>query len=524
MKQQNSYKVKAVITLAVLLMSMLLWLGCQNHFGSPTEQESVATLSRANHGIQKAISVQRKHNAKLMELDGVVGHGIGVNAAGEPVITVYTEDKMVTGIPVILDNIPVRTKVTGRFVAYTDPTTRFPRPVPIGVSTGHKQITAGTIGCRVKDGSGNLYALSNNHVFANSNEAVIGDVILQPGPYDGGVEQTDVIGTLYKFEPILFDGSPNLFDAAIADVTASTVGYATPVGAAYGSPGTTPTTAEINMMVQKYGRTTRWTQGVVKEINVTVDVCYQTRGPVKCIKLARFVNQISITPGTFSAGGDSGSLIVTDDGNKNPVALLFAGSDTRTIGSPIGAILTEFSVTIDDGEGSGPINYSPTADFTFSTSGLTVQFTDESSDIDEGGSIASWSWNFGDDIGTSILQNPTYTYNTGGTYSVTLTVTDNEGATGSVRKDVTVIDPNGPAITLTAVGYKRRGRHTVDLSWSGATTAVDIYRDGTKIKTDVSGKEYTDATGGKGAGTYVYKVCETGSQASCSNNVTVVFE
>ncbi|MHC4440599.1 MAG: fibronectin type III domain-containing protein, partial [Planctomycetota bacterium] len=61
------------------------------------------------------------------------------------------------------------------------------RPVPIGVSTGHFAITAGTIGCRLTDGE-NIYALSNNHVYADENNGIPGlDNVLQPGPYDGGV-------------------------------------------------------------------------------------------------------------------------------------------------------------------------------------------------------------------------------------------------------------------------------------------------------------------------------------------------
>ena len=66
--------------------------------------------------------------------------------------------------------------------------------MPNGVSTGHTGITAGTVGARVYDGAGNYYALSNNHVFANQNDAVVGDAVLQPGPYDGGYAADDTIG------------------------------------------------------------------------------------------------------------------------------------------------------------------------------------------------------------------------------------------------------------------------------------------------------------------------------------------
>ena len=58
--------------------------------------------------------------------------------------------------------------------------------VPIGVSIGHPNIGAGTIACRLRGGT-DYYILSNNHVFADENQASLGDNILQPGPYDGGL-------------------------------------------------------------------------------------------------------------------------------------------------------------------------------------------------------------------------------------------------------------------------------------------------------------------------------------------------
>jgi hypothetical protein len=214
------------------------------------------------------------------------------------------------------------------------------RPVPIGVSTGHPDITAGTIGCRVVDGAGNVYALSNNHVYANENKAAIGDNVLQPGSYDGGLNPRDAIGTLYGFQPIVFSRrANNTIDAAIALSSTANLDNQTP-GAGYGTPSSTTVQPSVGQPVQKYGRTTLLTTGNVYAFNATVNVGYSSG-------TARFVNQIMITPGTFSAGGDSGSLIVTDDKNLNPIGLLFAGSSTMTIANPIGAVLSAFDVTID---------------------------------------------------------------------------------------------------------------------------------------------------------------------------------
>jgi hypothetical protein len=139
-------------------------------------------------------------------------------------------------------------------------------------------------------------------------------------------------------------------DAAIAISSTEELGYSTPTVGGYGAPDSNPTSAAVNMQVKKYGRTTGLTQGTVSELNVTVDVCYETLGFFRCKKLARFVGQIGISPGTFSAGGDSGSLIVTQEGN-NPVGLLFAGSSIRTFANPIELVLTHFGVTVDGGSG-----------------------------------------------------------------------------------------------------------------------------------------------------------------------------
>lgn len=74
------------------------------------------------------------------------------------------------------------------------------------------------------------------------------------------------------------------------------------------------------------------------------------------------------------------------------------------------------------------------------------------------------------------------------------------------------------------MGYSVRGKHTVDLSWSGATSAdVDIYRDGVVIATPSNSGFYTDSIGVRGGNIrYTCKVCEAGTQ-TCSNEVTVRF-
>jgi hypothetical protein len=228
-----------------------------------------------------------------------------------------------------------------------DPKAGFPRPVPIGVSTGHPDVTAGTIGARVTDGS-RTFALSNNHVFANNNGARRGDNLLQPGVADGGRNPADALATLYDFEPIQFCGGlscpMNKIDAAVALTTPDDVGTTTPEEG-YGAPKPETMGATLGMRVQKYGRTTGHTFGRVTGINAIIDVDYRTGS-------ARFEGQIIITDGSFSTGGDSGSLVVSKGffaGDRRPVGLLFAGSSTNTIANPIDLVLDRFGVRIDGG-------------------------------------------------------------------------------------------------------------------------------------------------------------------------------
>ena len=105
------------------------------------------------------------------------------------------------------------------------------------------------------------------------------------------------------------------------------------------------------------------------------------------------------------------------------------------------------------GHSGGVQNVAPTAAFTSSVSGLSAAFTSTSSDAD--GSIASYAWEFGDGT-TSTQQNPSKTYASAGTYSVRLTVTDNDGASDSVTNPVTVDDGGGqPGTALASDDFAR---------------------------------------------------------------------
>jgi hypothetical protein len=354
-----------------LTLGTLVWIGCSD---SPTEPKATARTLAPRFAVmadevQRAIAAQERHNAKLLAIPGVVGTAVGILPNGKAGVRVFVRDADVKNVPGFVDDIAVATEVTGQIVILSDPTLR-QRPAPIGFSVGHPAITAGTMGALVRDAASQLFALSNNHVLANQNDAVIGDPMLQPGPFDGGTA-ADQIGTLAAFQAINFSGGNNTIDAAIARVTnPADVSNSTPIDDGYGLPNGKifgdanndgvfdDKAALLTLNVQKYGRTTKLTHGQITGINGTISVCYEVLF-IFCVKSATFVDQLIIGSGTFSGGGDSGSLIVTDDANRNPVGLLFAGGSTSTIANRIDLVLNQFGVSVD---GSNPQPPAPVTD------------------------------------------------------------------------------------------------------------------------------------------------------------------
>jgi hypothetical protein len=292
-------------------------------------------------------------SAKLVwtsSIDGLIGNGTDFDrklSDGTHTITASATDaKHKTGndsVTITVGGSPGQLKTTDHW----------PRPVPIGVSTGnYEDVSAGTIACRVVDAAGNVYALSNTHVFAPNDitgSGEVGDIVTQPGLYDVPTHLYDTslrLGTVTAYKPI--NGSIfaiNDIDAAIALTDTNSLGNGTPTGlGGYGVPNTVTKTAALNMAVQKFGRTTLLTRGTITGINATMAVGYADNW------YAWFGGQIIVeTSGQFEQPGDSGSLVVTDDANANPVGLLFAGNadGTMAIVNPIDSVLQYFNVAID---------------------------------------------------------------------------------------------------------------------------------------------------------------------------------
>jgi hypothetical protein len=331
---------------------------------------------------QEVLQAKEANKEAILEKPNVVGVGVGIKRSdgaptGEISVVVMVRKKLpVAGLepqdvlPKQVDSVKVDVIEVGEIRALQAPTERW-RPAPGGVSIGHFKITAGTLGCTVRDrATGDRLILSNNHVLANSNDAVPGDPIFQPGPYDGGSGANDVFAHLERFCEIQFSTEPGSCSlasayAGLGNAIARLVGsshrleiYQTNpqavnlVDAAVARPvndadlldeilqiGEVSGTLQpvIGMAVRKSGRTTGFTTGTINLLEATVNVSY---GPGKT---ARFENQL--VAGPMSQGGDSGSLVVAGD-SLQAVGLLFAGSTQTTIFSPIQAVLDCLEVNI----------------------------------------------------------------------------------------------------------------------------------------------------------------------------------
>ena len=158
----------------------------------------------------------------------------------------------------------------------------------------------------------------------------------------------------------------------------------------------------------------------------------------------------------------------------------------------------------------------PVADFSSSCVGLTCVFTDGSTGD---GTLIS-SWDFGDNGGTSSATSPSYTYTAGGTYTVTLTITDAGGLTDQRSAPVTVA---APAIVLSVTGRTDATKQYMTLKWTGASGAtVDVYRNGPLLTSTPNDGLYTNSRNFTASATYTYKVCQVGT-STCSNEATVAF-
>lgn len=323
-----------------------------------------------------------RYKKELLGLNHVVGVGYGLKEkrgrrTGDDAIIILVDKKLPKDKIKSRDTVPqavehYRTDVieVGE-INFLEERTAKMRPAQPGISVGHYKISAGTLGAVVLDKrSGQKMILSNNHVLANvtngyDNRSKIGDPILQPGSYDDGDNPKDVIAHLYRFKPIRRgSGEPqcgvaiaaerffnvilhifrsnynlkffkqegnNVVDCALAkpinanDLDDSILG----IGKINGIRD-----PEVDLKVQKSGRTTGLTTGKILAIGASVNVNMGEK------ETATFDDQFVTTP--MSKPGDSGSMIL--DIENNVVGLLFAGSDKATICNRIRNVIKQLEI------------------------------------------------------------------------------------------------------------------------------------------------------------------------------------
>ena len=286
--------------------------------------------------------VKKEVERNLINKANVVAVGIGKkNKTGEEGITVYVSKKKDPkelsthdAIPKVINGVKTDVVEIGEIRAHTH---KIIRPVYGGISAIHHTGTACTLGAIVyKDDK--VYGLTNVHCgFPHWEGAKLGDAVIQPSPFDGG-KPTDIIGHTKEAVPLKFDGSFNEFDACLVELTVEEKElYQETIG----KHKKEPSTVKIGDAVQKTGRTTGFQKSKVIATDVTASVTYD-EGLV-----ATFKNQIFCDNKNeyFSAGGDSGSLVLNMEGN--PVGLNYAGSNVIEIMNPILPILNYYGVTFD---------------------------------------------------------------------------------------------------------------------------------------------------------------------------------
>ena len=340
--------------------------------------------------LEVARAIKNKHEAKLMDLPGVLGMGVGLTETGDDVcIHVYIDPMADEGsIPAELDGMPVRVIESSGFKAQglqaqdgppgSEHRERFDLPVPMGVSTGNvKGNFSGTLGFRVKrKGRDDVGYITNNHIAAATGPDLC-PVHLNPAPAcEPGPEDTAdgscveaPIGALAEFATLQCQpGLDDAVDGACAEPAIGELVQVIPliVGAKFfntvdvafvrsnrgcvskeildiGAPRGAVRDPELGQIVEKSGAGTGLTRGEVMAVDVSLNVDYGDG-----CGTARFVHQALVEPidtSAMSLSGDSGAPFV--DEQRRAVGLNFAGDDTIAAIHPISRVLAALGVEID---------------------------------------------------------------------------------------------------------------------------------------------------------------------------------
>jgi hypothetical protein len=327
-------------------------------------------LLEARDALEDAIHQQSRPSAVqaveafTSDIGNIQGVGIGLSepggpgVPGSPTLAVFVAEKRSIdqarsavveslGVQAAAD-VPLSVHESGIFDA--QPHRFYIRPAPGGVSVAHFKVTAGTIGClsvgRSAPRNSRLMVLSNNHVLGNSNNAVFGDCICQPGPADGGSCPTYQIAIVERFVPIAFGGPTNYVDCATGwcwpDRVRRELVYISGGALQYFRISSQPLYPQLGWNVGKSGRTTQLTVGRIVSTNWSGWINYGVNG------YAWFVRQFLVQgySGNFSLPGDSGSSVWTWDSTRYPVGLLFAGGGGYTICNPMPWVVSALDINL----------------------------------------------------------------------------------------------------------------------------------------------------------------------------------
>lgn len=232
----------------------------------------------------------------------------------------------------------------------------------------------------------------------------------------------------------------------------------------------------------------------------------------------------------FSDGGDSGSLIVSSDGNKNPIALLFAGDGTLTYGNRIDLVLDRFGVTMDGGAPPPPVTdlavsavSAPTAaaQGTNVTVGVTVQnvgnqdvtgvigvtLTDATDQVTIGSRTISGG------LATGASSTLNFEWATGavslGSHTLTASQSFADGNAANDTKSVVVMINHAPSGGTMQVGDLDGGATVQGRTWTAIVTV--LIEDPAHAPVSAATVTGTFSAGAKGTGQ-----CITGSNGSCT--------
>ena len=314
------------------------------------------------------MALQAEVTSELLSWQDVLGTAVGLEDSGKPALIVYVDREggaavdVANALPAELQGIAVKVELTDKFRAFrgkpgggggggVSHTAVQATPIQLGTSGGWRTDLAngfccgGTLGSLIQV-NGVQYILSNYHVLesdivsgGNGIVATTGDNVIQPGLIDVACNANGArnVATLVKLASL--PGSN--VDCAVAEVIS---GQVRSDGAILeiGTLSSQTVGASINQAVKKSGRTTGLSRSKISGLNATVSITYENECAGGTAFTKVFTGQIVIANhgSKFLNSGDSGSLMVEDVAtHPRAVGLLYAGSSSSAIASPIGEVL-----------------------------------------------------------------------------------------------------------------------------------------------------------------------------------------